>query len=52
MTPRQINDMKALRSYIIATLVCGGLCWVAVKLADAPKKKVNAIIHNSKTTNK
>lgn len=52
MTPKQINDMKALRSYIIATLVCGGLCWVAVKLADAPKKRVEGIIHNSKTKNK
>lgn len=48
MTPRQINDMKALRTYITAGLICIGLCWVAVKLAEIPKKKVNAIIHQEK----
>jgi hypothetical protein len=45
MTPRQINDMKALRTYITAGLICIGLCWVAVKLADAPKKRVQGTIH-------
>jgi hypothetical protein len=48
MTPRQINDMKALRTYITAGLICIGLCWVAVKLADAPKKRVQGIIHQTK----
>ena len=51
MSQRQIKEMKQTAYYILAVIACFALVWVAGELSKQPKK-INAIIYNSKTTEK
>ena len=48
MTHNQIQEMKHTAYYILAVISCFALVWVAGELSKQPKKKVNAIIHQTK----